>query len=376
MNEFGTVPNAFPNSANSGIRASKMGIGRKKLCHSLVVQTASALLPISFVLLTIAAFLISCDSGQTFKETLPADSTSVRIGTGNINGLYYPTGAGIAKVVNRKTKDSGILCRTEFTGGSVDNFREIMAGNLELGLGQSDFLYQAFLGQGQWRGKGPQKDLRAILTLNKESLTLLAAEDKGINTIDDLRGKRVNIGSPGSGERQNSIDALENVGIDYTKDLVAKEFKLAEIDLLLENGQIDAFFHTAGHPSPAIIAATQGRRKVRFISITGLDHLLRKYPYYVKVSIPINLYPKATNEADVETFGVKTTLVTSTKVPNEVVYTITKEVFDNIDFFKKLHPTFETLTKQSMVECLAAPIHPGAEKYYDEVGLVPSCVVK
>jgi TRAP transporter TAXI family solute receptor len=376
MNELGIVSNILPTWRNPGTRTTEPDMGLKQSCQPWVVQRAIGLLRIFVVLLIITATLISCESRERSEKSLPPNSILVRIGTGNVNGLYHHAGSAIAEVVNRKTKNHHVFCQTVYTGGSVDNFREIIAGNLEMGLGQSDLLYQAYNGQRQWRDKGPQADLRAILTLNKESVTLVAAVDAGINSITDLRGKTVNIGGPGSGERQSSLDALENVGIDYTKDLVAKEYKLAVVDLLLQDGKIDAFFHSAGHPSPVILSATEGYRKVRLASITGLDRLLRKYPYYVKAYIPIKFYPQVTNKADVETFAVKTTLVASAKVPDEVVYTITREVFENIDFIRKYRPTYETLTAQSMVECLAAPIHPGAKKYYDEVGLVPSCIVK
>jgi hypothetical protein len=199
----------------------------------------------------------------------------------------------------------------------------------------------------------------------------VAAVDAGIETIEDLKGKRVNIGNPGSGQRQNSIDALTAVGIDYNTDITAESVKAAEAPGLLQDGRIDAFFYTVGAPSGAIKEATAGARKVRFIPVTGpgIDKLIADNPYYAKATIPISLYPGAENDADVETFGVKATFVTSAKVPENVVYAITKEVFDNFDDFKKLHPAYAVLTKQNMMEGLSAPLHAGAEKYYKEAGL-------
>jgi TRAP transporter TAXI family solute receptor len=258
----------------------------------------------------------------------------------------------------------------ESTGGSVFNVNAIMAGDLEFGVVQSDRQYQAINGLAEWKEKGPQKDLRAVFTIHPESITLVAADDAGIKTIQDLKGKRVNIGNPGSGQRQNSIDALTNAGIAYDKDLVAEGVKAAEAPGLLQDGRIDAFFYTVGHPSGAIKEATAGRRKVHFVPIVGGDKLLSKYPYYAKAFIPIELYPGATNKEDVQTFGVKATLVTSAKVPDRVVYAITKEVFDNFESFKRLHPAYQVLTKQNMLEGMSAPIHPGAMKYYKEAGLM------
>jgi hypothetical protein len=301
--------------------------------------------------------------------TVQAKRVFVTIGTGGITGVYYPTGGAIAKMLNKKRKEYGIRATVESTGGSVFNVNAVMAGDLEFGVVQSDRQYQAIKGMAEWKDKGPQKDLRAVFSIHPESITLVAADDAGIKTIQDLKGKRVNIGNPGSGQRQNSIDALQNAGIDIDKDIVAEGVKAAEAPGLLQDGRIDAFFYTVGHPSGAIKEATAGARKVHFVPITGVDKLLAKFPYYAKAIVPKKLYPGATNQEDTPTFGVKATFVTSAKVPDEVVYAITKEVFENFESFKKLHPAYQVLTKEGMLEGLSAPMHPGAMKYYKEAGL-------
>ncbi len=318
-------------------------------------------------LITIMAFVTV---GLFTAQPAPAKTIFVTIGTGGITGVYYPTGGAIAKIVNKKRKVYGIRVTVESTGGSVFNVNAVMAGDLEFGIVQSDRQYQAWHGLAEWKDKGPQKDLRSVFSIHPESVTLVAADDAGIKTIQDLKGKRVNIGNPGSGQRQNAIDALENAGINYKTDLKAESVKAAEAPGLLQDGRIDAFFYTVGHPSGAIKEATAGKRKVHFVPITGLDKLLKKYPYYAKAVIPIKFYPNATNKEDVPTFGVKATFVTSIKVPEKVVYAITKEVFENFETFKKLHPAYEVLTKKSMLEGLTAPLHPGAIKYYKEAGLM------
>ncbi len=301
-----------------------------------------------------------------------AKTTFVTIGTGGITGVYYPTGGAICKIVNKKRKEYGIRCTVESTGGSVFNVNAVMAGDLEFGIVQSDRQYQAVHGLAEWKDKGPQKDLRAVFSIHPESVTLVAAVDAKVNKIQDLKGKRVNIGNPGSGQRQNAIDALTAVGLDIKKDLMAEQVKAAEAPGLLQDGRIDAFFYTVGHPSGAIKEATAGARKVKLVDVTGpgIDKLLKKYPYYAKATIPIKFYPGAVNKKDVVTFGVKATFVTSAKVPDEIVYAITKEVFENFETFKKLHPAYEVLTKKNMLEGLSAPIHPGALKYYKEAGLM------
>ena len=320
-------------------------------------------------LLTLIATICLALGLMVSPTPVVAKTTFVTIGTGGITGVYYPTGGAIGRIVNKKRKVYGLRCTVESTGGSVFNVNAIMAGDLEFGVVQSDRQFQAMKGLAEWKDKGPQKDLRAVFTVHPESITLVAANDAGIKSINDLRGKRVNIGNPGSGQRQNSIDGLTNAGINYKKDLKAEGVKAAEAPGLLQDGRIDAFFYTVGHPSGAIKEATAGRRKVHFVSITKVDKLLKKYPYYAKAVIPIKLYPGATNTKDVQTFGVKATFVTSAKVPDRVVYAVTKEVFDNFESFKKLHPAYQVLTKQNMLEGMSAPIHPGAMKYYKESGL-------
>lgn len=166
----------------------------------------------------------------------------VTIGTGGITGVYYPTGGAIAKIVNNKRKEYGIRCTVESTAGSVFNVNAVMAGDLEFGVVQSDRQYQAFKGLAEWEKAGPQKDLRAVFSIHPESVTLAATVDSGVKNIKDLKGKRVNIGNPGSGQRQNSIDALTAAGLDYEKDIKTESVKAAEAPGLLQDGRIDAFF--------------------------------------------------------------------------------------------------------------------------------------
>jgi TRAP transporter TAXI family solute receptor len=301
----------------------------------------------------------------------PAATTFVTIGTGGVTGVYYPTGGAIARIINQKRDRYGIRAMVESTAGSVFNVNAVIAGDLEFGLVQIDRQYQAINGLAEWGPKGKQEDLRAVFCLYPEFVTLVAAVDADIAKLEDLKGKRVNIGNFGSGQRQNAIDALTAVGIDYNTDLIAESVNATEAPGLLQQGQIDAFFYTVGHPSGAIKEAAAGARKVRFVPVTGsgIDKLIAGHPYYTKATIPVGFYPELQNDSDVDTFGVKATLVTSAKVKEQVVYAITKEVFDNFEQFKKLHPAYAVLTKTNMLENQPAQIHPGAMKYYKEAGL-------
>ena len=313
-----------------------------------------------------ASFLLTLGAAQVTE----AKTTFVTIGTGGITGVYYPTGGAIANMVNAKKDQYGIRATVEATGGSVFNINGVLGGDLEFGIAQSDRQFQAYNGQSEWKDKGPQKDLRSVFSIYPEQITLLAAVDAKINTVADLKGKRVNLGDPGSGNRQNAIDVLEAAGLNYEKDLKAESIKASEAAALLQDEKIDAYFYTVGHPNGSFKEATAGTRKAKFIPITVVDELLKKTPYYAKSFIPYELYPTAENKANIDTIGVQATLITSAKVPDEIVYAITKEVFDRLDDFKKLHPAYAYITKESMLQGLPAPIHPGAMKYFKEAGLI------
>jgi TRAP transporter TAXI family solute receptor len=198
---------------------------------------------------------------------------------------------------------------------------------------------------------------------------LVAAVDADIFSIKDLKGKRVNIRKANSLEGKTAHYALAAAGVDYERDINKSAMKTSEaVDLFCEGG-IDAFFVTVGHPSGYISHATSCERKSGIIPITNTEKLIEEYPYFVKSKIPINWYAKAKNSKNIETVGLWTTLVTSVNVPDDVVYRFTKEIFENFTEFKKGHPSRSMLTKHGMLESLHLPIHPGALRYYNEVGL-------
>ncbi len=316
-----------------------------------------------------------CGKEEEDKASAPAkhavpDPTFLSIGTGADGGNYSLSGKAIADLVNRKMGEYNLRCTVEATAGSVFNIDAVMSGDLQFGIVQSDRQWQAVRGKSEWKEKGPQTDLRAVFSIYPESVTLVAAVDAGIKSIMDLKGKRVNIGNPGSGHRQNAIDALEAVNIDYKTDMNAEGIKASESAGLLQDGRIDAFFYTVGHPTRTIRDATTGRRKVRFAAIAGMDKLLKKCPYYTKSIIRSGLYPGVVNEGEIATFGVKATLVSSINVPVEAVYAVTKEIFENFTEFKAINQTYANLTIPDMLKGLSAPLHPGALRYYKEAGLM------
>lgn len=298
----------------------------------------------------------------------------VTIGTGGVTGVYYPTGGAISRMVNAKSDEYNIRASVESTAGSVYNINSVLNGDLEFGIAQSDRQYQAMMGMAEWESSGPQEKLRSVFSIHPESITLIAGAETGAMNIADLKGLRVNIGNPGSGQLQNSQDVLAAVGIDVDSDIHAEQVKAVESPGLLQDGRIDAFFYTVGHPNGNITEATSGRIPVRILDITGpgIDQLISDLPYYAVSTIPASLYPQSANTSDATTIGVKATLVTSSDVSDDIVYAITKEVFENFEDFKSLHPAYQVLTKESMLQGLSAPLHPGAVRYYEEAGLTGS----
>jgi hypothetical protein len=304
---------------------------------------------------------------------LQAETAFVTIGSGDFTGVYFPTGLTIAKMINKKHNQLGIRATAKSTRGSVFNLNAIMAGYLEFGLVQSDIQYEAVKGLNAWAKKGPQRELRTVFSIHYESVCLVAAVDADINAIADLKGKKVNLGNPGSGQHQNAIDALQAVGLNPKQDIGVEKVKASEAPILLQEKRIDAFFCTVGHPSATLQNATSGERKVRFIPITGsgIDQLVAEQNYYVETTVPVaKFYPGAQNSGDVKTFGVIATLCTNSKMPDDVVYAIIKVVLDNFAEFKRQHPALGDLKKEDMLKGHSAPLHPGAKKYFKEVGLM------
>ncbi len=308
-----------------------------------------------------------------FMGTAPtqaAEQTFVTIGTGGVTGVYYPTGGAICRLVNKTRKEHGIRCSVESTGGSVYNLNMIAAGELDMGVAQSDWQYHAYNGTSKFEKKGPNKDLRAVFSVHPEPFTVVARADSGIKDFKELKGKRVNIGNPGSGQRGTMEVVMGAVGWTKKDFKLASELKSAEQSKALCDNKIDAMVFTVGHPSGSIKEASTSCDSV-LVNVTGpeIDKLVADNAYYRMATIPGGMYRGT--DGDTNTFGVGATFVTSSKVSEDVIYNVVKAVFENFDQFKKLHPSFSVLKKEEMIkDGLSAPLHKGAVKYYKEAGLM------
>ena len=296
-----------------------------------------------------------------------AEQQFISIGTGGVTGVYYPTGGAICRLVNKNRKEHGIRCSVESTGGSIYNINTIRAGELEFGVAQSDWQYHAYNGTSKFEEAGPFEKLRAVFSVHPEPVTILARGDAGVSNITDLKGKRLNIGNAGSGTR-GTWDVIEEA-LGWSRDdlKLAAELKSAETGQALCDNKIDAYFWLVGHPS-ALTQETISSCDAVLVNATGpeINKLVADRPYYRTATIPAGMY---NNDEDVTTFGVGATFVSSADVPDEVVYTLVKSVFEDFESFTKLHPAFANLKPEEMIkDSLSAPLHPGAEKYYKEKG--------
>jgi TRAP transporter TAXI family solute receptor len=316
----------------------------------------------------LAAALAMFASPLTGGGAAGAQEAFVTIGTGGQTGVYYVVGQSICRLVNRGTAEHGIKCTAPSTGGSVANVNAIREGQMDMGVAQSDVQHDLYNGVGQFADAGAFKDLRALFSVHPEPFTVLARADSGVETFEDLKGKRVNVGNPGSGQRATMEVVMNALGWTMDDFALASELKSAEQAQALCDNNVDAIVFTVGHPNGSIQEATTTCATV-LVPVDGpaIDKLVEENPYYTKAVIPGGMY--SGNPEDTPTFGVRATFVSSTRTNPEVVYEVVSAVFDNFDRFKKLHPAFEILKPEEMTELgLTAPLHEGAERYYREKG--------
>lgn len=308
-------------------------------------------------------------TGLAFSATpSQAQTQFVTIGTGGVTGVYYAVGGAVCRLMNKDRAETGIRCSVESTGGSVYNVNTIKGGELDFGVVQSDVQYNATKGENQFKEPGAIKDLRAVFSIHPEPLMVAARPEAKIKEFQDFKGKRFNIGNPGSGQRATVDMLLPALGMSKSDFSLASELKADEHGAALCDNKIDGFAYVVGNPSANLQDVTT-TCAAQLVNVRGpaIDKLIDANPYYASVTIPGGMY--ANNPDDTATYGVLATMVASEKTSPEVVYQLVKSVFENFDEFKKLHPAFANLDPKLMIkDGLTAPMHEGALKYYKEKG--------
>lgn len=308
--------------------------------------------------------------GLTAAATAQAQQRFITIGTGGVTGVYYAAGGAICRLINKDRAKHGIRCSVESTGGSAFNINTIKGGELDFGMAQSDTQFNAVKGAGPFEKAGAYGDLRAVASLHPEPFTVVARKEAGVKTFADFKGKRFNVGVPGSGTRLSLDEFLKESDFPLSNFSLVSELRPDEHGAALCDNKIDGFFFAVGHPAANIQDPTT-TCGAQLVPLSGpvVDKLVAARPFFAKATIPGGLY--ANNPNPVDTYGVLATLVTSAKMPDETVYTLTAAIFDNFDEFRKLHPALANLKPENMVkDGLSAPLHPGALRYYKEKGWV------
>ncbi|GJL87730.1 MAG: C4-dicarboxylate ABC transporter substrate-binding protein [Minwuia thermotolerans] len=315
-------------------------------------------------------FLAAAAAVAVCATTAMAEEKFVTVGTGGQTGVYYVVGQSICKLVNRDSKKTNLKCTAPSTGGSIANINAIKGGDMDMGVAQSDWQFHGLNGTSKFADSGAFPALRSVFSVHPEPFTVIARADSGIKSFDDLKGKRVNIGNPGSGQRGTMEVIMGAVGWTLDDFALASELKSSEQSQALCDNKVDAIIFTVGHPNGSIQEATTSCEAI-VVPVQGpaIDKLVDENPYYSAAAIPGGMY-KGT-DSNVPTFGVRATFVSSTNTDADTIYSIVKAVMDNFDRFKRLHPAFANLDMKEMVTAgNSAPLHDGAARYYKEKGLM------
>jgi len=298
----------------------------------------------------------------------PAMADQIKIGTGSRAGVYYHLGRSLCRIVNDIAQVADLACESEPTAGSISNLQAVRAGEIQLAVAQSDWQYHAVKGTKLFAASGADNTLRSLFSVHSEAFTLVVGKNSGINSINDLKGRRVNLGNPGSGQRATMDVVMDALGWTIDDFALANELPPSQQSVALCHERIEAMIYMVGHPNPSVSHAT-GKCDARIAPVQGpaIDGLVAKYPYYAMTEIPGGIYPG--NDEPVATFGVLATVVASSALSEDTVYRFVSAVFENLDRLKKMHPAFGDLAPERMIrDGLTAPLHPGAERYYREKG--------
>ena len=294
----------------------------------------------------------------------------VTVTSGVSGGVYHPVGNAICRMFNLAGEHQAMPCVAVSSDGSVANIRRVESGNATFGLSQTDVAYAAFHGEGPIAAAGPDPNLRTVIALYPEAFTVVARADASARDYQDLRDKRVGIGTSGVGYNFTREVILGFYGQTTSAPERVLEVAPSEQSQALCSDKVDAIIFEAGHPNGLTQEATTNC-PARLVRVAGqpIDRLLATHPYYIAVVIPGGMY--AGNPGDVPTIGTRAVLVSSSNQPDELVYAVVKAVFDHFAVFRQLHPALSNLEIKDMVPVDAVvPIHPGALKYYRDVGLI------
>lgn len=303
-----------------------------------------------------------------FNATSLFSTDFITFGTGEINGTYYPRGQFICNLINKNQLEENIRCSVESTNGSVHNINAIESGEFNFAISQSDTINYAINGKKSFKNKKIRK-LRSVISIYPELLTFIVNKKSNIKTIEDVVGKRINIGNPKSGSYATTQDLFNEYNIENDSLKLAAALNAEDTADALRDNRIDGYSFVVGHPAQNIIdSANSLPISILPINGTKIDKFLEKNKHFSKAIIPANLY-KGINKP-VETIGIKAVIITSADVSENLVYNFVKIILENFDEFKKSHIVYKNITKKSLLKELGAQQHKGAIKYFKEINLL------
>ena len=320
----------------------------------------------SSVLVVFVLFLLGLMTGcggetKEGAEGKKAENVFVTIATGGSSGAYFALGGAISNQLNQKIE--GINSSVQSTGASAVNATLLGTEKVELAFAMNDVVSYAYTGTEVFEEKGKVENLRGIAALYPNFVQLITVEKTGIKEVSDLKGKRVGVGAPGSGTEVNARQILKAHGITYD-DIKADYLSYAEAVEQMKNGAVDAAFLTSGLPNSTIMdLSTTQDVKIIPIRKESVEKLAEEYPFYASEVIPAGTYD---NEEDVETAAVQTLLVTRADLSDDLVYDITKTIFENLDALRETHSAANSIKLETVKKGMPIPLHPGAEKYFNE----------
>lgn len=320
-----------------------------------------------YLRILIAAVLIA-GLGSTGNIAAAPDPVSITIATGRVGNLYYPIGGALCKLINENRAEHGITCTVQITSGSVENIEDLRIGVVQFALAQSDMHRRAFFGTGPFERDGPFDTMRSVFAVYVEHFTVVAAKRTGVRDFEDLKGKRIYMGPPGSGRRLTMQRVMKDQGWSADAVTDVSELTASNQAQALCDGEFDAFVTTTGHPNPSVreVSRTCDARMI------GVPHktvaqLVEQRDFYVHSVVPRGVYREQSRE--VPTLGLIATLVTSAQEKPDIVYQVVKVFFENLDRLKLATPVFSSLDEKEMASSgLTAPLHEGAEQYFAETG--------
>ncbi|GFO63490.1 TAXI family TRAP transporter solute-binding subunit [Geomonas paludis] len=305
------------------------------------------------------------------SRLLAAPLQSFSISSGTTTSSYYAAASATAKVFNRKSAAYGMKLATVASAGSVANIDAVAEGRASFGIAETELLKRAAQGVRPWEGKA-RGGLRAVLGLYPATVTIVAAVDSGIKRVPDLKGKRLNIGAPGSIDNTYAGALLQMSGLN-PGEVITTQHSTALAPELLQKGDIDAYLCIVGHPNLTVLEASSGKRKVLLVPLddTLIKQVTSNNQLLAPVVIPMRFYPNVQGSGIVQSLGVRTVLFTSSDQSDEAVYRVVREILGNFDLFRRQHPILQELTPEQAARITVIPLHPGAARYFKESGLMP-----